>query len=103
VESFGDQLRRLRRKRAARLNEETRPVDVARALGVTPAAYTNWEMGIRKPKNIGVYNRLAAYFGVKLSDLGVDVAVMRPERDSPPDLRAKGERVTSEKGREKKA
>ena len=91
-EGFGDLLRRLRRKRAARLNEETRPVDVARALDVTPAAYTNWEMGIRKPRNIGVYIRLAAYFGVKLSDLGVDVAEMRPEQDRQPDPRAKDQR-----------
>ena len=91
-EGFGDLLRRLRRKRAARLNEETRPVDVARALGVTPAAYTNWEMGIRKPRNIGVYIRPAAYFGVKLSDLGVDVAEMRPEQDRQPDPRAKDQR-----------
>lgn len=95
MEDFGERLKRLRRARAARLNEETRPIDIANAIGVTRAAYTNWEMGIRKPKDIGTYERLAAYFGVKLPDLGVNISEMK--LGARADSRAKGRRVTKKR------
>lgn len=95
MEAFGERLKRLRRARAARLNEETRPTDVAKAVGVTRAAYTNWETGIRKPKDVATYRRLAAFLGVGLGDLGVDIGEMRV--GTKPDTRAKGKRVTKEK------
>lgn len=83
-EAFGERLKRLRRARAARLNEETRPVDVAKAVGVTRAAYTNWEMGIRLPKNVGYYRRLAAYFEIEIVELGVNLDTMAPEQPVMP-------------------
>ena len=101
---FKDRLRGFRLALAKRKGQDVRPADVARHMGVSRAAYNHWEQGKRKPKNIGVYRRLAQFFGVGLSDFGVDINDMAPERGTgaPPDRRAKGQRVTKPTPEEKK-
>lgn len=76
---FGAVIAQLRREKAARERRDIWPADVARHMEVTRSAYSQWEHGRTQPKDVGVYRRLAAYLGVKLSELGVNIDDMATE------------------------
>jgi transcriptional regulator with XRE-family HTH domain len=73
---FKDLLKDHRLARGHFLKHDLRGADVARAVGVSRAAYNNWERGIRKPRDVGTAQRLADYLAVTLDDLGLDVAAL---------------------------
>lgn len=90
---FKDRLKGFRLALAERRGKDVRPADVARHMGISRAAYLHWEKGIRQPKDIGTYMRLAAFFEVQLADLGVPVASMAPEPQRPGNLETIKERL----------
>lgn len=83
----------LRRKLAVRRHEDVWPADVARHMKISRSAYHQWENGDTQPKDIGTYERLAAFLGVKLTDLGVNISEMKLGARAEPV--AKGKRVTT--------
>lgn len=90
---FGMRIAQLRRKLAVRRHEDVWPADVARHMKISRSAYHQWENGDTQPKDIGTYERLAAFLGVKLTDLGVNISEMKLGARAEPV--AKGKRVTT--------
>lgn len=60
--SIGDNIKRLRESRGLK------QPDLAQICGVTTQAISTWETGIRAPR-MGAVEKMAAYFGVKKSDI----------------------------------
>lgn len=62
-ETVAEGLAQCRREMSARLHRDVEGKDIARAVGVTPAAYSRWERGQRVPSEDDV-RKLAAFFEV---------------------------------------
>lgn len=62
--SFATRLRQARLDMAARTGREVRQTEVADHMGVSRAAYSQWEGGATEPKNRKDYERLAKFLGV---------------------------------------
>lgn len=73
---FKDLVRQARLNKAQRTGKEVRPVQIAAALGISRAAYSHWEKGRSRPKDVETAARLAAYLGVSLKALGLKAEEM---------------------------
>ena len=62
-ESVGDRIAQARREKAARERRDIRPVDLARALGVSGATVSDWEAGNVTPRDDAMI-KLADFLGV---------------------------------------
>lgn len=62
--TFGARLKQARLDLAARTGQEVRQTDVAAHMGVSRAAYSQWEGGNTEPKNRKDYEKLGKYLGV---------------------------------------
>lgn len=87
---FGAVIAQLRREKACRERKDIWPANIASHMGITRSAYSQWESGKTRPRDVGVYRKLAAYLNVKLSDLGVNVDEMLAE---PPKRATKAHEV----------
>lgn len=97
---FGATIAQLRRELAVKRREDVWPADVARHMDISRSAYHQWENGATRPKDIGTYERLARFFGVKLADLGVDLSEMKLGTPAKP--KAGYNRIVRKRGDEKK-
>lgn len=71
---FKDLLRRARQAKGLRDGKDLRAADVARAMDITRSAYGHWEGGRSIPKDYATLERLAAFLGVPVNSLGIDVS-----------------------------
>ena len=60
---FKDVLRQLR------IERNLKQADVAKALGVTAATIGNYEQGLREPRNLEMWQKIADYFDVPVNYL----------------------------------
>lgn len=63
LQALGERLAQLRRERSARERRDVTADEIAAAIGVTGAAYSRYEKGLRRPKD-RVVDALAVYHGV---------------------------------------
>lgn len=84
-ESLGERIAQARREKAARDRQDVRPVDLARALGVSQATVSDWEAGKITPREDAL-GKLAAYLGVSPAYLRYGVPVQPgPTNPTPAD------------------
>lgn len=94
--SVADGIAQARREMSARERRDVTGEEIAKAVGVTSAAYSRWENGERTPNEAAV-QKLAAFFGVSPAYLrygdsqasGVLDRVARAERKPASELVAK--------------
>jgi transcriptional regulator with XRE-family HTH domain len=76
--AVGDRIAQARREMAVRARRDIRPVDVARAVGVSGAAVSEWEAGKAVPRD-ELMRKLAAYLGVTPEFLRYGIRAPRVE------------------------
>ncbi len=65
AQEVGARIAQARREKGVREKADVRPVDVARALGVSQATVSDWEAGKTTPRETdGTMQQLAAFLGV---------------------------------------
>lgn len=72
-ESLADRIAQARREKAVRDRADVRPIDVARALGVSSATVSDWESGKISPREDALA-KLAQFLGVTPAFLRYGVA-----------------------------
>jgi transcriptional regulator with XRE-family HTH domain len=76
--AVGDRIAQARREMAVRERRDIRPVDVARAVGVSGAAVSEWEAGKAVPRD-ELMRKLADYLGVTPEFLRYGIRAPRVE------------------------
>jgi transcriptional regulator with XRE-family HTH domain len=95
AKEIGDRIAQARRELGVREHRDVRPVEVARALGVSGAAVSDWEAGKATPRD-GLMEKLAAYLGVTPEFLRYGVRASRVQL-TPDEIAAAIARSTAER------